>query len=62
MRTTRNISISKELDGKAIDLIDYLRELGYERNYSSIISECVLMSVDKIRENYKFITQKTDRK
>ena len=56
MRTTRNISISKEIDSKTLDLIYYLKELGYDRNYSSVISECVLMSVERIKENYKMIS------
>lgn len=53
---TRNISISKELDSKALELMIDLKKLGYDRCYSSIVRECLLMSIDKIRENYKMIS------
>lgn len=50
---TRNISIGNELDGRAVELINDLKELGYDRCYSSIVRECLMMSIDKIREEYK---------
>lgn len=53
---TRNISISNELDSKALELMSDLKQLGYDRCYSSIVRECLLMSIDKIRENYKMIS------
>jgi hypothetical protein len=55
---TRNISLSKELDNRALELMIYLKELGYDRCYSSIVRECLLMSIDKIKDNYKMITSK----
>lgn len=55
---TRNISLTKELDDKTLQLIEELKSLGYDRCYSSIVRESLMLSIDLIRQQYTEIVKR----
>lgn len=58
---TRNISLTTDIDNRTLDLIEELREMGFDKCYSSIIREALAISIPEIRQTYQTLTRRKNK-
>lgn len=58
---TRNVSLTRDIDSKTLDLIEELKEMGFDKCYSSIIREALAISIPEIRETYQTLGRRSNK-